>query len=551
MTSFQEEVVDEILRFELGKTASFWHYGRENRTPMTFVLDEVERQIENQISVYWVDGGPPEVFCLTGFSPSVVVFSTRYLSLTAFIRHLFVDEHLKNVLVDVTERTALKVMAEMALRKGDPDYAVLAFVKSVTGKGIWLNDSDQLMELEYEPIREGYMSTWFYGLVHELGHVHSVQSDNFPDGHMFSDAGILDAIRVALDEFSSYPESIKHEAIKRAKQQRSGSVLEIDHVRSEGLADMFAASVLLRTTIDIMHEIHQIDSNQERFRVEMYISEMIIFLNIIAVLDRCRRVALIASATTADQEAAFESVLHPVSVMVRGLIQRQYLDSAITTYLFDTDAPTPDQVQSVQKLINEINDHFRETINFVDSGIARAMEFSLFPERRENDWALLETFRKELPNSTLGLMEARRFCELADVLEVDGKLLRALKGIVKDPNQPLRPDPKGDIGYLVPWVEGPNGFHRPFGLNTKHGHLVFVFHIQSALHDAFFTPSAESLMPGFTLKKAIVAVPREERLGPELAANMPGGQPFQIIVEGTEEFAQYMKELGDDTIWKN
>src|SRR5439155_20926224 len=243
---------EEALRSELGKTASFWQYGREKRTPMNFVLDEVERQIGPRFRVYWVDGGPPEVFCLPGLSPSPVVFSTRFLSLTAFIRHLFVPKHLKPWLVEVAESTALKLMAEMALRHGDPDYAVLAFLKSVIGKGIWLDDGDQVMALESEPIDAAYMATWFYGLAHELGHLHPSHPQHFPDKHRFSDAVILGVIKMAFDNFSSYPEDVKQEAIERATQQGSQSVLGIDRVRSEGLADIFAASVLFKTTLDIM-----------------------------------------------------------------------------------------------------------------------------------------------------------------------------------------------------------------------------------------------------------------------------------------------------------
>lgn len=545
MPNFQEVAIEEALRFELGNRASFSRYDREIRTPMTFVLNEVERQIGPRFSVYWVDAGPPEVFCLPGFSPSPVVFSTRYLSLTACIRHLFVDHFLKNILVDITEGTTLKLMAEMALRHGDPDYAVLAFVKSVTGKGIWLDDSDQLMALEGTPVHEAYMATWFYGLVHELGHLQPNEAQHFPDGHLFSDAGILNAITVALGNFSSYSDSIKHEALERAKQHRSKSVLGIDQVRSEGLADIFACSVLLQTTCDIMREI-----SQKRFNVVQFIQEMNIFLNIIAVIERCRRVASIATARTADREAQFENTLHPISVTVRALMQRHYLESAVTRYRFDTDDPTPEQVQRVQNLIDGINDSNAETINLVDTGIARAMEFSLFPERRENDWALLEAFRKELPNSDRGLLEAQRFCAFADALEAEGKLLQALKGILDHPSEPVSPDPTGDLAYFVPWIEGANDFHRPFGLDTKHGHLVFVFHAQGELYEAFFKPSAEMLKPGFTLKKAVVSVPCKERLGTELAANMPDDQPFQIIVEGTEAFTQYMKELADDTIWE-
>ena len=547
MASFEDLAIEEALRSELGRSASFGPYGRVSRTPMTFVLDEVERQIGSSFSVYWVDDGPPEVFCLPGFSHSPVVFSTRYLSLTAFIRHLFVDDWLKNVLVDVSARTTLKLMAEMALRHGDKDYSVLAFVKSVTGKGVWLNDDDQVMALEYEPIREAYMATWFYGLVHELGHLHPRQH-LFTDSPVFSDVRILDAIKVALDNFPSYTEEIKQEALERAKQHRSDSVLGVDQVRSEGLADIFAASVLFKTTVEIMRETKQKDPNQQQFEIVQFIQEMVVFLNIIAVIERCRQVASIASTTSPSREAAFECLLHPVSIYVRALMQREYMEVSVARYLFNAN-PTPEQSKDVEKLINEINLHHSEAIDLVDSGTARSIEFSLFPERRDNDWALLEAFRRELPKSGLALQEARRFCERADALGADGKLLQALKGIVDDPSKPLRPDPKGDLLYFVPWVEGPNGFNRPFGLDTKHGHLVFVFHSQDELYDRFYDPSAEMLHPGYTLKKAAIAVSRKERLGPELAAHMPSGQSFQIIAEGTNEFVAYMNELGDGSIW--
>jgi len=518
---------------------------------MSFVLDEVERQIGPRFSVYWVDGGPPEVFCLPGITPSPVIFSTRYLSLTAFIRHLFVTHWLKGeVLLEVTEQATLKLMAEMALRHGDPDYAVLAFVKSVTKKGIWLDDGDQMQALEYEKKNEAYMATWFYGLVHELGHLHPTQLTSFDAGKIFSDDWMAESIAIALDGFAAYPEAMKQGALDLARLPGSDSVLSIAQLREEGLADIFACSVLFRTTFDIMREI-----GQDKFSIAQFIQEMMIFLNILAVIDRCRRVAIIASAMSPDSATLMELALHPVSIGVRTLMLRQYLSLSATAYLFNTDDPTPEQVDRVEKMMNEINEHFVETVNTVDSGVARAMEFSLFPERREDDWVLLEAFRKAIsksaPNSVPSLLEAKKFCDLAAELGKEGKLLMALREITVNPEKPLRPDPAGDLLYFVPWVEGPNGFSRPFGLHTKHGHLVFVFHEQAELYEAFFGPSAEMLKTGFTLKRAVVPVPHMERLGPALAAHMPSGEPFQIIVEGTEEFAEYMKELADDTIWED
>jgi hypothetical protein len=553
MASFQEVAIEEILRSELGKAAKFERYDRKPRSPMNLVLDVAEREIGPRFTVYWVDDGPPDVFSLPGLAPSPVVFSTRHLSLTAFARRLFVDIGPVNEdLVDVAERTALRLMAEMALRRGDSDYAVLAFVRSVAGQGIWtaseveafLSDKNQVTGLEAEPINEAYMATWFYGLAHELGHLHPHQTQRFAQGDLFSDIWMLDAITAALERFSIYPESMKQQAIERAKQRRSQSVVGIDHVRSEGLADFFATSVLLRTTVDLMKEL-----NREPFEIERFILEMMIFLNIVGTFDRCRRVASFASATDVDKDAAFEASLYPVQCWVRALMQRTYLEPAVAGYLFRTGAPTPPQYARAETLLDEINEGLAETINRIETGIGRAMQFSLYPERRENDWVLLEAFRKHTVDNRLLRIVARGFWNMVDALGVNGKLLRAFKTIVDNPDTPVRPDPIGDILFSVPWVEGPNGFSRPFGLDTKHGHLVFVFLGQNEVFEIFFQVSSKMLKPGFALQKALVPVPRVERLMPELATHMPADTRFQVVVEGTEVFAQYMKELADDTIW--
>jgi hypothetical protein len=138
---------------------------------------------------------------------------------------------------------------------------------------------------------------------------------------------------------------------------------------------------------------------------------------------------------------------------------------------------------------------------------------------------------------------------MAAAMMKDGKLLRALRGIVDDPSQPLRPDPTGDLIYLVPFVQGQGDWSRPFGLDTKHGHIVFVF-IQDQLFDEYFKISAEGLKSGFELKRAIVPVPRTEQLGPLLASHMPANVAFKIAVEGTDEFDVYFRELVEDTIWR-
>jgi hypothetical protein len=60
------------------------------------------------------------------------------------------------------------------------------------------------------------MAVWFYGLLHELGHLDSHQKESLSEDHMFSDARVLDATRTAVIRFSSYGDSLKQEAIENS-----------------------------------------------------------------------------------------------------------------------------------------------------------------------------------------------------------------------------------------------------------------------------------------------------------------------------------------------
>jgi hypothetical protein len=427
MDRFEQVAIEEALKSELGKTASFSRYDRGNRTPMNFVLDEVERQLGPTFLVYWVDGGSPEVFCLPGFSLIPVVFSTRYLDLSAFVRHVIVEPFEGDLRAEVAERTALKLIAELALRHGNPEFAALAFLKSIVGKGIFLNDGNRLMELEYQPINEAYMATWFYGLLHELGHISHQPIDQFAGGGAFSDEWIVHALTTALNTFP-YPASLKRKAVEKATRHRSDFLLGIDHLCGEGIADIFATSILFQTTFDIMKKV-----KKDTFRIHRFIQEMTIFLNIVGFIERCRKVAIVASTPSPDMDAALDVALHPVAVYVRALMARVYLEYAVAVIMFHTNEPTPEQQDRVNDAINEINNPFKNRIDTIDTGLARAMEFALFPERRQEGQVLLEKFQNEvspLSGGQITLLEAQRFCELADSAGVRSEMLQALRHVV-------------------------------------------------------------------------------------------------------------------------
>jgi hypothetical protein len=548
MSSFSELAANEALRATLGKLATFRRYDRQNRTPMNFVLNEVERHIGNAFSVYWVDNGPPDVFCLPGLQPAPVVFNVRYLILAAALRRLITSPASgEELLVENANRFSLLLIAELALHYGDPDFATLAFCKAVTGMDFFIHqfgdEKEQLAPLEHTPISESYMAIWFFGLVHEMGHLDPSQSKQFDAGHWMSDDWIAGLIEVALDRFHAYTLPVREKAKQAAKS--GDSVLAVSHLRSEALADLFATAVLFQSTLDIMREI-----GRERFSGPQFVAEMTVILNVVAVIDRCRRVAIAASAT--EQEATdWDMGFHPVAMHVRGHIQRDCLESLIARWAYGEE-PSKEDRETVAKSFDSIVKGLGPKIDALDTGLNRTMEFALFPSRRKLDWDILEDLRAHLLGSDsggVGRILSAQFCNMAAAMMKDGKLLRALRGIVDDPGQPLRPDPTGDLIYLVPFVHGQGDRRRPFGLDTKHGHIVFVF-IREQLFDEYFKISAGGLKSGFELKRAVVAVPRAEQLGPLLASSMPANFAFQIAVEGTDEFDFHFRELVEDTIWQ-
>jgi hypothetical protein len=110
-------------------------------------------------------------------------------------------------------------------------------------------------------------------------------------------------------------------------------------------------------------------------------------------------------------------------------------------------------------------------------------------------------------------------------------------------------DIKDSYSYVVPWVDGPNGFPHPFGLGTNYGFVIFVFNVGSARFNGFFEVSVGSLAPGFQLTTTALLVPSPEQISTELAKHVTQVAQFAVAVEGSREFDRMWDELSTGTIW--
>ena len=134
MAERDRTALDALVDRQVGRNAKYRVYDRTSRTPMNFVLDEAQRQFPGEFVVYWVDGGLPEVFSITGGMP-VAVFNSRFVEIDAFLRTLVVNTILPHP-EDLAERICLRLMAELSLHYADVDLAVLALAQSLVGETV-------------------------------------------------------------------------------------------------------------------------------------------------------------------------------------------------------------------------------------------------------------------------------------------------------------------------------------------------------------------------------------------------------------------------------
>ena len=94
-----------------------------------------------------------------------------------------------------------------------------------------------------------------------------------------------------------------------------------------------------------------------------------------------------------------------------------------------------------------------------------------------------------------------------------------------------------------------NDFSRPFGLDTRYGYVVFIFIRDGELFKSYRNISAESLADGYEMQSTVLIAETEQQLRYAVALRLPLDQQFRIVIEGTEDFDKYMKELIEGTIW--
>jgi hypothetical protein len=414
MAEQDRTVLDAVVQSQVGRSAKYRVYDRSIRTPMNFVLDEAQRQFPREFVVYWVDGGLPEVFSISGVVP-VAVFNSRFVEVDAFLRTLVVDTILPQP-DEVAERICLRLMAELSLHYADVDQAVLALAQSLVGGSVTLLTSNSLADLEAAPIDEAYMAVWFFGLAHEIGHFVAAAAE-VPASGPLSDAGIRAGINIGIDHMAG-------DRLDLTALREFARTQPLEHVRAEAHADLFAAGVLFQSTLDILGE------TGGEFRIDQFMAELVIAVNVVALFERCKQTVRLSARGGSSADILRFQYSTP-AFFVRSSMVREYLRRAVASWLSD-GPPSDTHLQAVDRLLDQVSQQLAERFNTVETGLARAMRFFLFPRERQPD--VLDRLAAEVRSGDGGVaaVQLQDFLQTAAERGAHSASLEVLQALVHD-----------------------------------------------------------------------------------------------------------------------
>jgi hypothetical protein len=273
-----------------------------------------EEEIGRPIDIYVVDDSTAEMFCLSGFQRLPIVMTERYRSLLAIWRRFVADDRLEALLPELSERMFLKTVAELSIRDGQAELAILAFVKSCIGKSLWLDEDVEQYKLTSASENQfaAYAISAFYPILHEAGHLLGTRAKDSTE-LIWPDSYLVEWIARRYDDF--FPQKNLQErkasVLDRAESDRTSFILGIDRIRVEAAADIFACVILLNFVGSRQMGM------EAGFDYKTFAREFLQCMNSVSTVERCRSVAKLTASGNVNVDDYLDSLLYPIANAAR------------------------------------------------------------------------------------------------------------------------------------------------------------------------------------------------------------------------------------------
>lgn len=396
-----EALLRTLVEAQIGRHRSWHLYDREQPSYLNLVLAHAERRAGRPVNLVWVEGGFPEIFTLQSGATSIPVFSTRYIEMSGTLRKILSVEYFDAALRrEQIEFAVLRLIGEMALRQGQADLAARCLTLSMLDRQQWIPDLGY-NDYEMPPYDEGYAAHWYFAVLHEIGH-----SIPAPDAGMVADGFMRAAVEFEGFDPDHVPKSLRPATL-----------------RTEIVADMFAATMLLETTMMIMED------GSESFDSLVFVGECLLTAAVVELVERCRRFVV---ETAPDAITVGTAGLRIREIFLR----RQIIDDLQA--LFGPEGPPEDVVAGA---LIEIHDAYvGPALRDIAPGVDAAMRMA--QESEPSTAALLARLRAEVTGPDPGVgqqWELRRLQEPLRLSLAESPLLSELADIA---------------GNAAPWLYG-------------------------------------------------------------------------------------------------
>jgi hypothetical protein len=528
VTKIPLPVLDEIMADEVGGTGEVMRITGEQLNPISITIREAVRELGCDVAVYQIYGGLPEVFSMPGFDPAAAGFSTRCVEVASTLLRLVENGSLleEEVLAEVSEQVCLEIMAELALKNGDCAAAVCLISRAALASPVISLAPTTIAALEMEEYGETYMAVWFYGLLHELGHVHAERN---PGATGMSSEGLRRLVDIAIPD--------RHASAVR-EEHGADDPLNEERLSKEVMADRFAADVMWRATQSVL----DLEGRRNSFSPVAIVLIILDMFDVLAILTTCKVTANHASKLGADirDETALNLAYQ---VRLNGVVRH------MAELLAAHEVPAAGSLHDADGWLSMLARAYterRERYPQVEAGLRRAIYIALLPWKREPDAGsdLAGRLRDGLALTERVLLS--RFLDLARALSLDHPDLRRLSAVMSKPDAETETS-----SYRIALIPLPDDYYLPLGIESRYGHLIFAFTSDNEHFTRYRQIASSRLTPGTELQDADITCNWEYELTEIVTNFLPDDlrPKARIVVEGTPLFDRLMGELTDGAIW--
>lgn len=290
--------------------------------PIDELLAVAAERIPKPVELLVSEEGTAEHFFLAGMNVLPVIFSARFIALSERITRIDNNGYPDELKQQMAESVAYDVIAEFLLTRRNAAAAAISYMKArVTLPSFFFVDTRSLLgagtdlwSMESRAVDEIYITDFFFGLAHELGH--AIQECRTEPGPPWcSDARIAEYVQVAAD-------SSQGDAGITFREVGPSATLAIDRLRHEAGADIEGCLLLARAA-HAMIEKH--GAAGASLNLTRFFGSILFHYVLLGYLNGCWRTAEFLCLEPGNQKKAVELLQQPLAFAVRQMILQDHL----------------------------------------------------------------------------------------------------------------------------------------------------------------------------------------------------------------------------------